>query len=189
MKLGAHIIATMAVAIFLVPTLFADDMAKPADISRKDESVNSSVDPGGSAKSQPAEKTLLPMRAMSSPQVPAGRAMGGRSARQRGGSTQSNSTPKVELLMGYSYWRAMPQSIRNRMESMPGGSTSMAINFNSHVGLAFDFAGFRVDSLKFNNGGPAFSPSRVVDANGNAFTAMFGPRISFRNHDRLTPFL
>ena len=189
MKLGAHIIATMAVAIFLVPTLFADDMAKPADISRKDESVNSSVDPGGSAKSQPAEKTLLPMRAMSSPQVPAGRAMGGRSARQRGGSTQSNSTPKVELFMGYSYWRAMPQSIRNRMESMHGGSTSMAINFNSHVGLVFDFAGFRVDSLKFNNGGPAFSPSRVVDANGNAFTAMFGPRISFRNHDRLTPFL
>ena|ERR1700676_446909 len=114
MKLGAHIIATMAVAIFLVPTLFADDMAKPADISRKDESVNSSVDPGSSAKSQPAEKTLLSMRAMSSPQVPAGRAMGGRSARQRGGSTQSNSTPKVELFMGYSYWRAMPQSIRNR---------------------------------------------------------------------------
>src|SRR3984893_16661643 len=134
MKLGAHIIATMAVAIFLVPTLFADDMARPADTSKKDESVISSLDPGGSAKIQPAGKTLLPMRAMSSPQAPAGRAMGGRSARQRGGSRPGNTIPKVELFMGYSYWRAMPQSISNRMVSMHGGSTNLAINFNSHVG-------------------------------------------------------
>jgi outer membrane protein OmpA-like peptidoglycan-associated protein len=72
---------------------------------------------------------------------------------------------------------------------MQGGSTSLAYNVNSHVGLVFDFGGFRDDSLKFNSPGAGFSPSRVVDSGGNVFTFLFGPRISFRNHNRLTPFL
>jgi outer membrane protein OmpA-like peptidoglycan-associated protein len=104
-------------------------------------------------------------------------------------SDQGDSTPKMELFLGYSYWRAIPYSNHNRMESMNGGSTSLAYNFNSHVGLVADFAGFRVDSLQFTNFGPGFTPSRVVNAESNVFTVMFGPRVSFRDHGRFTPFL
>jgi len=102
---------------------------------------------------------------------------------------QGDSTPKLELFLGYSYWRAIPYTTSNRIESMNGGSTSLAYNFNSHWGLVGDFAGFRVNSLQFTNEGPGFSASRVVDAKSNVFTVMFGPRLSFRNHGRFTPFL
>ena len=91
--------------------------------------------------------------------------------------------------MGYSYWRDISKGTENRIVAMHGGSTSLAYNLNSHVGLVFDFGGFRDDSLKFNSAGAGFSPSRVVDSGGNVFTFLFGPRVSFRNHDRLTPFL
>ena len=83
----------------------------------------------------------------------------------------------------------MPDSTGNRIDAMHGGSTSLAYNLNSHVGLVFDFGGFKVDSLQFTNTGAAFTPSRVVDADGSVFTFLFGPRVSFRDHDRLTPFL
>jgi hypothetical protein len=91
--------------------------------------------------------------------------------------------------MGYSYWRDVSKGTENRIVAMHGGSTSLAYNLNSHVGLVFDFGGFRDDSLKFNSPGAGFSSSRVVDSGGNVFTFLFGPRVSFRNHDRLTPFL
>jgi outer membrane protein OmpA-like peptidoglycan-associated protein len=185
MKFGAHIIATMAVAFLIVPTLCADDTPTPADTTRKEESAHSLADPG--VQAHPAGKTSLLLPAMPSGQTPAGRGLGKPSGGYGGG--QGDSTPKFELFMGYSYWRALPQSIHNRMESMNGGSTSLAWNLNHGVGLVFDFAGFRVDSLKFNSAGPAFTPSRVVDVNGNAFTALFGPRLSWRDRDRLTPFI
>ena len=180
MKLGARIIPTVAIAFLLVPTLFADDSAKPADTPKKDESVNSSAAPSAAAQPTPA----------SLPQAPAGGAAGGRSERHaRRAREHDNATPKVELFLGYSYWRALPISTGNRIESMNGGSTSLAYNLNRHIGLVADFGGFKVDSLQFINGGPGFTPSRVVDAEGNVFTLMFGPRVSFRNHGRLTPFL
>jgi outer membrane protein OmpA-like peptidoglycan-associated protein len=95
----------------------------------------------------------------------------------------------VELFLGYSYWRAVPDSSGNRIFSMHGGSTSLAYNLNNHIGLVFDFGGFRADSLQFNSPGEGFGSSRVVDADGNVFTFLFGPRVSFRNRGRLTPFL
>jgi outer membrane protein OmpA-like peptidoglycan-associated protein len=55
--------------------------------------------------------------------------------------------------------------------------------------LVADFAGFRVDSLEFSNMGPGFTPSRNVDARSNVFSVMFGPRVSFRDHGKFTPFL
>jgi outer membrane protein OmpA-like peptidoglycan-associated protein/opacity protein-like surface antigen len=180
MKWETRIFATIAVAFFLVPALFADDTAKPADTPNKDESVNSSAAP---AKPEPDGKTLLSFPARSSGQSSAG-GSGGR--RSRG---QGHSTPKVELFLGYSYWKALPDSTGNRIQGMHGGSTSLAYNLNRHLGLVFDFGGFKVDSLQFTNTGPLFTPSRVVDADGSVYTVLFGPRVSFRDHDRFTPFL
>jgi outer membrane protein OmpA-like peptidoglycan-associated protein len=192
MKLGARIIPTIAVAFLLVPALFADDTPKTADSPSKDESVNSTVAPTEAAtpKPKPAGKTLLPLPAGSPPQAPAGEHKGKHGqGHEHGSRAQGNVTPKVELFVGYSYWRAVPDSIRNRIDGMNGGSTSLAYNLNRHLGLVADFAGFRVTSLEFTSPGAGFSPSRVVDAKSNVFTVMFGPRLSFRDHDRLTPFL
>ena len=191
MKLGARIIPIVAVGFFLVPTLFADDTAKTGDTPKKDESVNSTPAPGASANPESARTPVVSSPAEPSRQDPAGGGMDKHSERhERRMRGRDNATPKVELFMGYSYWRAVPDSIRNRIDGMHGGSTSLAYNLNRHLGLVADFGGFKVDSLEFTSPGAAFSPSRNVDAKSNVFTVMFGPRVSFRDrHARLTPFL
>ena len=194
MKLGTRILPTIAVTFLLVPTLFAHDTPKPRDTSRpsdttkKEESAASPASPRAAAK--PAAKTLLPLTAAPRAQAPAGEGKGNRSRRHaRRAAQQSDSTPKVELFLGYSFWRAVPDSTGNRIDKMHGGSTSLAYNFNSHIGLVADFAGYGVDSLEFSSPGPLFSPSRNVDAGSKVFTFMVGPRLSFREHGRFTPFL
>ena len=152
MKLGKRIIPTIAIAFFLVPTLFADDTPKPGDTPKKGESAGPTTAPATAAK--PAEKTPLALPASSPAQAYAGKGTGKRSERHsRGAGAQSDSTPKVELFLGYSYWRSVPDSTRNRIDGMNGGSTSLAYNFNSHIGLVADFAGFGVDSLEFSRPG------------------------------------
>ena len=188
MKLGKRSIPTIAIAFFLVPTLFADDTPKPGDAPKKEASATSTSAPGAAAK--PAEKTPLALPAEASTQEHAAKGSGNRSGRHSDGAgAQGDSTPKVELFVGYSYWRSVPDSTGNRIDGMNGGSTSLAYNFNRHVGLVADFAGFGVDSLEFSRPGAGFSPSRNVDANGTVFTVMFGPRVSFRDHGKFTPFL
>ena len=188
MKLGTRILPTMAVAFFLVPTLFADDTPKPGDTPKKDESASSTAAPG--APSKVASKPLPPPPAASSTQSAAGEGKEKHPGRHsHSARAQSDSTPKVELFLGYSYWRSVPDSTGNRIDGMNGGSTSLAYNFNRHVGLVADFAGFGVDSLEFSSLGPAYSPSRNVDAESTVFSVMFGPRFSFRDHGKFTPFL
>src|SRR5277367_4868031 len=187
MELGALIIPTMAVAFFLVPTLLADDTPKPGDSTKTDESVNSTEAPPATADPQPAKKPLLLYPGGSSSQNYAGQGVGER--RGHHSMEHPESTPKIELFMGYTYWRAVPESTGNRIVSMHGGSTSLAYNLNDHLGLVADFAGFPVDSLQFTNTGPGFTPSRTVVAESNVFSVLFGPRLSFRNHGRFTPFL
>jgi outer membrane protein OmpA-like peptidoglycan-associated protein len=190
-KLGARSIATLAVTSFLlVPTIFADDTGKPADAAKNDESMNSAATPGAAIKPKLAGEKLPPSRTASSGHAPARAGTGKQSPKHAGRSREhERTTPKVELFLGYSVWRAVPDSTRNRMDAMHGGSTSLAYNLNKHLGFVFDFGGFKVDSVEFTSPGAGFSPSRVVDAEGNVFTFLFGPRISFRSRDRLTPFL
>jgi outer membrane protein OmpA-like peptidoglycan-associated protein len=189
-KLGASSIATLAVTSFLlVPAIFADDTGKPADAPKHEESMNSTAMPAA-ATPKPAGTKLLSPREASSEPAGAGEGARGHSPRRAGRTGgHDGATPKVELFMGYSYWRDISKGTENRIVALHGGSTSLAYNLNSHVGLVFDLGGFRDDSLKFNSPGAGFSPSRVVDSGGNVFTFLVGPRISFRNHDRLTPFL
>jgi outer membrane protein OmpA-like peptidoglycan-associated protein len=190
MKLGKRTIPAMAVALFLVPALFADDTAKPANPPGKVDPAISAAAPVPSPSSAPARKSLPALPPAASSQSPAGQGVGTRSGKHGSRSNwEGPSVPKVELFLGYSYWRAVPESTGNRIESMNGGSTSLAFNVNKHLGLVFDFGGFGVDSLQFTSPGAGFSPPRVVNVDGNVFTFLFGPRISFRDHDRITPFI
>jgi outer membrane protein OmpA-like peptidoglycan-associated protein len=93
--------------------------------------------------------------------------------------------PRVELFIGYSFWQATPETNRNRVLYLNGGSTSVAFNFTPAFGVVFDVAGFADTRVRLPlNGTP---PTRVYDASGEVSTFMAGPRISFR-HDRITPF-
>jgi outer membrane protein OmpA-like peptidoglycan-associated protein/opacity protein-like surface antigen len=190
MKLGARFIPTMVAALFLVPTLFADDTAKPGDSPKKDDSASTAAASSASAKPAPAGKAMPGVLAKSAPQEAAGQGMAGRQGKRGHHShKEGDSTPKVELFLGYTYWKAVPSSTGNRIDAMNGGSTSLAYNLNRHLGLVADFAGFKVDSLNFTSPGPGFTPSRVVDVKSNVFSVLFGPRLSFRNHGRFTPFV
>src|ERR1700733_7296901 len=94
--------------------------------------------------------------------------------------------PKFEVAAEYSFWRAMPPSRTNRMGSLHGGSTSVAYNINSFLGIVGDFAGFD------NNRLTIFTPttSQTVNSSGSAFTYLFGPRVTFRgSHERFTPYI
>ncbi len=94
-----------------------------------------------------------------------------------GGSAlaQDGTFPKVELAPTFMYVRT---PIADQNFNCAGGSGALAYNFTSKIGLAADLGGCHY----FNNtvGGD------TVD--GSLFTFLFGPRLTFRNHTRFTPF-
>jgi opacity protein-like surface antigen len=93
--------------------------------------------------------------------------------------------PKFDLFLGYSYLRAVPTlAAGNRMVDLNGGSTSLAYNFNSYLGLVADFGGFNDTQLRLSGAAPAI----VANSSGTAYTYLIGPRLSFRGYDRFTPF-
>jgi len=170
MRLGNRIITTMAVAFLLAPTLLlcADDTAKPAATAKMDGAVNSRVASGALAKALSSGAAAASLPAAGMPQ-------------SRGAD---RSTPRFELFLGYSNFRSVPMSSAgNRIAWLSGGSTSLAINANRYLGFVADFGGYHA-----NRFGPDAPPiGGVVNASGNVFTYMFGPRLSLR-HDRFTPF-
>lgn len=171
MKLGLRIFSTMAVAFILVPSLCANDAGKPATKAKNDEAVNSSVALISAGEATPAAPTPAPLPEAALPQS------------KYAGYGDSNS-PRVELFMGYTFLRNVPANAGNRLAWLHGGSTSLAINLNRHLGLVADFGGSHADRF-----GPGAPPTGgIVDASGNVFTYMLGPRLSFR-HDRVTPFV
>ena len=185
MRLAARFIATMAVALVMVPTLYGGNAAKPKEKGKGDEPSAALIAPTVSAKVHPVASGALPARSSTKPRrrsqsggsaQPAGRGLG------RGSS--GNYTPKVEWFLGYSFWRAMPTSRSNRLGYMHGGSTSVALNFNRYLGLVLDFGGFANDKLTLL--GPA--RDRTVDSNGTAYMYAAGPRLSYRKYERFTPF-
>jgi outer membrane protein OmpA-like peptidoglycan-associated protein len=90
----------------------------------------------------------------------------------------------MELFVGYSYLRAVPApSDGNRLVWLNGGSTSLAYNFTRHLGLVGDFGGFADSQLLL--AGTGITPK----SSGSVYTYLFGPRISFRNNQRFTPFV
>lgn len=176
MRLAARCMATMAFAFVLAPALCADDTTQPKAKTKKDEAPASVIALSAVTKGQPAPASTSPTSAADAYVQPA--------AAMHSWDESENSFPKVEWFFGYSFWRAMPTSASNRMGYLHGGSTSIAYNFNRYVGLVADFAGF--DNSKLTLLGP--TGSETVDSDGSAYTFMFGPRFSYRRHERFTPY-
>ena len=171
MRSGLRIFAVMTVALSLVPALRADGPAKSAATAKKDGTVSSRVAPVAVAKAKQAvtASAPAPFPAAAMPQA----------------RDTDIYVPRYELFLGYSNFRAVPMSSSgNRIAWLSGGSTSLAFNANRYLGLVMDFGGYHA-----NRFGPDAPPSGgVVDASGNVFSYMAGPRLSFR-HDRFTPFV
>ena len=88
----------------------------------------------------------------------------------------AQDTPKAEVSVGYSYIRTNPATPGIDSFNMNGGSASVAGNFNNWLGVVGDFGGYKVGKI---NG---------VDVNATTYTYLFGPRVSWRGNDRITPF-
>jgi len=90
---------------------------------------------------------------------------------------EHGKTPKVELFVGYSHFRGVPTlDSENRMVGLNGGNASIAFNLNRYFGLVGDVGGYHASQLRLS--GPGAVPTRTVDADGKAYTYMFGPRFS-----------
>ena len=168
MRSGARIITTMAVAFLLAPTLLlcADDTAKSAAAAKKDGAIKSQGAPGAVIKAKP-EAAQESVPATAKPHA----------------KSADSSVPRFDLFLGYSNFREWTSG-GNRIGWLSGGSTSLAINANRYLGFVGDFGGYGANSF-----GPGAPPTGgQVNASGNVFTYMFGPRLSFR-HERVTPFV
>ncbi|MGB6470421.1 MAG: OmpA family protein [Candidatus Acidiferrales bacterium] len=195
MKLGARIFATMAVAVAIAPALYADGAAKAKTKATKDQpaatataatgAATAAATPADAAKTPPnTAESAAPVYSTNSLSAFAGGAQP--AAQMQTWDESGNYTPKVEWFFGYSFWRAMPTATSNRIGYMHGGSTSVAYNFNQYLGLAADFAGF--DDSKLTLFDPLVG-NRTVNSSGSVYTLMVGPRLSYRKHERLTPFV
>ena len=98
-------------------------------------------------------------------------------------------TPKVEVFLGYSRFGTFSNNTvaGNRMIGLNGGSASIAFNFNRYIGLVGDFGGY--DDSQVQLTGTGVNQPIVVNSSGTAYSYMFGPRFSFRNDTRFTPFV
>ena len=95
--------------------------------------------------------------------------------------------PRLELFLGYSYVRAVPAlADGNRLVWLNGGSTSVAFNMNRYLGLVGDFGAYTNSQMRFT--GAYTSTLDVDNPNIAVLSYLFGPRLSFRQHDRFTPF-
>ena len=86
------------------------------------------------------------------------------------------STPKAEAFGGYSYFRASDPATIN----LHGWNGSITGNLNDWFGVVGDFSGHYGSPSIFGFGIP------LVDVNQHSF--LFGPRISYRGNDTVTPF-
>ena len=196
MNRAARIIATMAMAFLLAPTLFADDTTKPKAKAKDEAAASSAVPSTAEASSSPSSASSV--AADTQPQPDAAGALAVRSAitlappeanadsmgAMHRWDDREGYTPKVEWFLGYSFWRATPTSNGNRMGYLHGGSTSVAYNFNRYVGFVADFAGF--DDNRVTLFGPA--GSETFNSGGSAYTFMVGPRLSYRKYAKFTPY-
>jgi hypothetical protein len=98
-------------------------------------------------------------------------------------------TPRVELFLGYTHFGTVANETvaGNRMVGLNGGSTSLALNLNRYVGLVGDFGGYANSKLQLTGSGA--NQPLDVDSSGRVYTYLFGPRVSFRNSTRVTPFV
>ena len=170
MRLIERLVVTAAFGIFLAPSflLHADEAVAPPAGGENKAADSSSSDP---ANARPA--SFMPMRSMAA----ASPLMGGRDI----------GVPRAELFLGYSYLRAVPtMAVGNRLVWLNGGSAAAAFNLNHYLSLVADFGAYTNSQARFTGG--YTSTVNVDNSNVAVFSYLGGPRISFRQFGRLTPF-
>ncbi|MHB8527160.1 MAG: OmpA family protein [Candidatus Acidiferrales bacterium] len=180
MKLAARFIATLAISFVMVPGLYAHNAAKPNAKAKKPSApiVAPVVTPAGPPNFVKSLSAPFSATRQSQSEAYAGQ------AGAMDDSGESESYPRIEWFFGYSFWRAMPSANSNRMAYLHGGSTSIAYNFNRYLGLVADFGGYDDTKLTLFNS----TSTQTLDSGGSAYTYVFGPRFSYRGHERFTPF-
>ncbi len=93
-----------------------------------------------------------------------------------GVSAKAQDTPKVDIFAGYSYLRYSPSSSGVDSFNLHGGSASFAYNANSWLSGVADFGGYHSGNIL------------GTGVDGTLSTYLFGPKISYRKHERITPF-
>jgi len=91
-------------------------------------------------------------------------------------ATFAQDTPKLDVFVGYSYFRDNPSTSGVPSFNLHGGSASAAYNVNNWLSAVADFGGYHANNILGSG----------VD--GTLSTYLFGPRISYRKHERFTPF-
>src|SRR5262249_1594030 len=92
------------------------------------------------------------------------------------GAAFAQETPKVDIFAGYSYVRDNPSTSGVSGFNLHGGSASVAYNANNWLSAVADFGGYHANNILGSG----------ID--GTISTYPFGPRISYRRHERITPF-
>ncbi len=167
MRLSSRKIATAVFAAFLVSALSlgAEEPRKPATDEAK------GVSSRAAAGAEPAAALPGAWKAAAMPYS----------------EGLNIGTPKVELFLGYSYLQAVPKlAAGNRLVWLNGGSASIAYNFNRYLGIVADVGAMTNSQVKFT--GAYTSTVDVNNKNVNVITYLFGPRLSFRKYNRVTPF-
>jgi hypothetical protein len=115
-------------------------------------------------------------------------ASGQTAAKMPGHRVRSFETPRVEVFLGYSRFGTWSNDTvpGNRMVGLNGGSASVALNLNRYLGIVGDFGGY--DDSRLQLTGTGVNQPLVVNSSGTVYTYLFGPRLSFRNQTRFTPF-
>ena len=88
----------------------------------------------------------------------------------------AQDTPKLDVFVGYSYFRDNPSTSGVSSFNLHGGSASVAYNANSWLSGVADFGGYHANNIL------------GTGVDGTLSTYLFGPRLSYRRHERITPF-
>src|SRR5579859_657633 len=88
----------------------------------------------------------------------------------------AQDAPKLDVFVGYSYVRDNPSTSGVSGFNLHCGSASVAYNANNWLSGVADFGGYHANNILGSG----------VD--GTVSTYLFGPRFSFRRHERFTPF-
>jgi len=83
---------------------------------------------------------------------------------------------KADVFAGYSLFRYNPATSGVKSWNMNGGSGSFAYNAKNWLGLVGDFGGYHNGNILSSG------------VSSNEYTYLFGPRISYRHYEKLTPF-
>jgi len=88
----------------------------------------------------------------------------------------AQDVPKLDVFVGYSYFRENPSTSGVSSFNLHGGSASVAYNAKNWLSGVADFGGYHANNILGSGVDGTFS------------TYLFGPRISYRHHERFTPF-